>query len=226
MTLDELYKRMIQIYCPEFIDLSTSTQIEIEENQNLGSDNFKKLKLNSHASCIVIKDLLLKNSNNSYYGANAPKLNLECDKIIITEIEGKKYVLLFEIKSSFCSGLSNGIPQLRASCFKIQSYLNCIDGFYIDDYIFHAILASWKPTTEQLTKIRKKEYIRETLSEREELMKRVFVKDIVNSLIDSTRMEPFYKLPLKPTYLQELPISFFTTEYANTSAIMDIESVV
>lgn len=226
MTLDELYERMIQIYCPEYIQLTNSVQIDIEENQNQGSDKFKKLQLKIHASCIVIKDLLLKNSNNSFFGEKAPKLNLECDKIIITEIANKKYILLFEIKSAFCKGIAEGLPQLRASCFKIQLLLDCIEGFSSEEYIFHAILASWKPTTEQMVNLTKKEIVKIPLKGREVLMKRVFIDDIVNSTIDNTRMELFYELPLKPIYLKNLPISFFTTKYANTSALLDIGSIV
>lgn len=224
MRINELYDRLIAIYSQEYISYPKSHPIEIEENQN-DKPFFEKLYINCPYDYIIIEDRLLKNANNSYHSKPVPCLNLECDKILITEKNGKKHVILFELKSTFYKGLSTAIPQLRASCFKIQNWLSCIKDFNFDDYVFSAVMVSWKLSDSQLLEIIKKENSGESIQEREKLAKKVAINDIVKSVIDNNNLGLFYTLPLKNEYLQYIPLYFFTTQYHNASATLDIDSI-
>ena len=215
---------MIQIFDSNSIRLEKPSMIEIEENQNQGKDKFKKLCVRCDNQCIVVKDCLLKNSNNTFSADKQLKLNKECDKILITDLEGEKVVFIFELKSTFSKGLEAGIPQLRASCFKLHVFLNCIDAFLFDEYKFRAVLALWKPTIEQVLQITKEQYLGE-VSDRKKLMIEVFDHDVVHSVIDRSRSEAYYSLPIKSEYKYDVPLSLFTTDYNNQTANVDLSKI-
>ena len=224
MTINGLYYKVNLVYDSTSIRLVGPSMIEIEENQNQGTNNFERLYVRCDNPCIVVDDSLLKNSNNTFSTDKQRKLNKECDKIIITEIDGEKVVFLFELKSNFLSGVETGISQLRSSCFKIHMFLDCIDSFLFNEYDFRVVLASWKPTIEQVLNIIKEEKVNR-ITDRKKLIKDVFYNDIVRSVIDSNRTV-FYSLPLKSKYKYDVPLFFFTIEYAKTTANLELSKIV
>lgn len=208
MTTNELYNKIVKIFEPKFLSFERNNSIVVTETINNKPSDFTRLNITFNNDKIFISDQLLKNSNNTFKGKPAPCLNEECDGIIITEFNDKKYIVLIELKSGFCSGISKGRIQLMASSLKILTFLNCIDEFSLDEYSLCAILALQKPTTEKLGQIVKKERANIELTGLDKLMRMVSVKDIVRDDIQAKDLL-FDSLPVKHNYCSPVLPLFF-----------------
>lgn len=225
MTTDELYNKLVKVFEPGFLSLEKNNSIIVTESTANGPGDFIQLDVTSYNNKLFITDQLLKNSNNSFKGKPAPCLNEECDGIIITEFNGKNYIVLIELKSGFCNGISKGRGQLMASGIKILTFLNCIDDFSLDDYYLCAILALQKPTTEKLGQIVKKESTNIKLTGLDKLMKKVSVEDIVRDDV-TTKELLFDSLPIKPNYcLPVLPLFIYTVQPDKISGAIDLTNI-
>jgi len=222
MTTDELYDKLKQIFNPECISESFGKSLIINDTDKNAHFNCLTIEKSSHA--ILFADKFLKNFNNSFKGAPAPELNRECDGIVITEYNGKKYIILVELKSKFGHGIDTGPKQLLASCFKTLTLFSCIDGFSFNDYNLCAVLALQKPTPESLNKVRHKKELKEGLTELDLLKIEVNKNDIVQSEI-SRKKFLFNTLPIKASFCTDLPLFIYTVEYDKTSGTMNLDKI-
>ncbi len=229
MTIDEFYDKLTQVFAPGLINLEKEATFTIVEknNKDKGNGCIESLSLRHEGDCIVIQEQLLGNANNSYKGDSSPRLNEACDSIVITECDGTKYLVLIELKSSIGKAINKAPSQLKASELRLLSILNCIEGFSIDNYKLCAIATTKKPSTEEVAKIRQKREIGERLSERERLMERALVNDIVQSPLGIRKENvSFDKMPVKSEYCLEcLPFFVLTVERDNTSGEFQLEDV-
>lgn len=122
MTTSELYNKIVKIFEPKFLSLERNNSFAVTESTNNKPGDFSRLDITFNNDKVVISDQLLKNSNNSFKGKPAPCLNEECDGIVITDFNGKKFIVLIELKTGFCSGIGKGRSQLMASGFKILTF--------------------------------------------------------------------------------------------------------
>lgn len=225
MTTSELYNKLICIFNQECLAIEKGNSFVIEECQHKNKDIFKQLKFIPTDACIIIKERLLGNANNSYRNNLAPHLNRSCDGIIVTEYKGKNFIILVELKTSFRHGISSGEAQLKASEFKILSLLECIEGFSHKDYQICALLALRKPTIEDVDKVLHKEKIGDSLNGLDRLMKDVYNKDIVKSVIDSQEYH-FNQVPLKSVFCSDkLPLFIFTVQPEKDSGVLGLDFV-
>lgn len=225
MTTDELYNKLVKVFEPKFLLLEKNNSVIVTESMANGPRDFTQLNVTSYDNKLFITDHLLKNSNNSFKGEPAPCLNKECDGIIITEFNGKNYIVLIELKSGFCSGISKGRVQLMASGFKILTFLNCIEEFSLEDYSLCAILALQKPTTEKLGQVVKKESANIELTGLDKLMRKVSVEDIVRDDIQAKDLL-FDSLPVKHNYCSPvLPLFIYSVQPDKTSGAIDLTNI-
>lgn len=229
MTIDELFDKLTQVFAPDLIDLEKEAVFTIFEKNNIDKGNgcIESLSLRHGNDCIVIREQLLGNANNSYKGDSSPRLNESCDSIVITECDGTKYLVLIELKSSIGKAINKAPSQLKASELRLLSLLNCIEDFSIGDYKLCAIATTKKPSTEEVAKIRRKREIGVRLSEKERLMEQALVNDIVESLLGIRRENvSFDKMPVKPEYCSEyLPFFVLTVERDSSSGEFQLEDV-
>lgn len=225
MKTNELYDKLVKVFEPKFLSLERNEAIVITETMNTKPGDLTRLDVIFKNDKMFISDQLFKNSNNSFKGEPAPCLNKECDGIIITEFNDKNFIILIELKSGFCSGISKGRGQLMASGFRILTFLNCIDEFSLDDYSLCAVLALQKPTIERLGKLVKKEEAKIELTGLDQLMKRVSIEDIVKEELTMKELL-FDQLPIKPNYCStELPLFIYTVQPDKTSGMLDLETL-
>ena len=222
MTTNELYSKLIQIFEQKYIKEYSDGSLVINDTDKNAHFNCLAIEKRSHA--ILFADTFLKNFNNSFKGDPAPELNRECDGIVITEYNGKKYIILVELKSKFETGMGKGPKQLLASCFKTLTLFSCIDGFSFNDYNLCAVLALQKPTPESLNKVRQKKELKEDLKELDLLKIEVNKNDIVQSEI-SRKKFLFDTLPIKETFCHDLPLFIFTVKDDKTSGTMNLDKI-
>ncbi len=114
-------------------------------------------KLQDHTIWSINKSVL--NDMNKFISSDSGKVYLshECDGILICDYNGKKYLVIIELKSSYTvANIKKARLQLQASYVKIMSILNMLDGCSIDDFECCCFIVSLEPDTETISHFRKK----------------------------------------------------------------------
>lgn len=155
MTTRELYDRLVGIYEHRGVDFGVG-DIVVREPKNKGNNGLLEVTIRYGAyERIAIKDMWLQSVNKIYEDRSG--LKQDCDQIIVTEFEGRKFIVFVELKSGFFSGLDKGQKQLLASRFTSLLLMMGMAGFDLTDYHFAAILAIKRPSSEDYTEISKKQ---------------------------------------------------------------------
>ncbi|GHT39918.1 hypothetical protein FACS189437_04670 [Bacteroidia bacterium] len=80
----------------------------------------------------------------------------DCDGIIVLEENGKKYIFLSELKSSFdTSDLYSAMHQIISSYIKINMVLHLLINYRNSDYIFKAFIISLPPQRDYISTLHK-----------------------------------------------------------------------
>lgn len=130
------------------------TVIEEERSSKVTYMNFK---LQDHTIWSINKSAL--NDMNKFISSDNGKVYLshECDGILICDYNGKKYLVIIELKSSYTvTNIKKARLQLQASYVKIMSILNMLDGCNIDDFECCCFIVSLEPDAETISHFRKR----------------------------------------------------------------------
>lgn len=127
-----------------------------EEKDKKGEAILDHVNLTSKGDFISLNNSLLKKSNEIFSKENAARSRIsfrrECDGICFLELEGKRYLLLIEVKSGFNEIKNKGLEQLVASYVRVRCLLNTISAYCPEDYEEKAIIVSYpycvKPITD------------------------------------------------------------------------------
>lgn len=137
---------------------------KVEETENAGTEAFRELTLtgfdgygfphNLVAQTVSFAELaqnkLLKPGNHS------DVMRLNCDKVVLFELDGQKYILFCELKSTFSADvIVHAKDQIVGSLVKIRSLFHTLQGVILDEYKPIGLIVSFQPTDEQISALSK-----------------------------------------------------------------------
>ena len=154
--MDNLVGNFNQIF-PDCASTKFIGGCSIKEPDNINTNKFQEIKLNSFDGFQFPHDLAGKTSSFPQIANHNGVLLKDCDGIVLFEKGGQKYILFCELKSSYIlEDIAKAKDQLVGSFVKFKGLLSCIQGYKQDDYKPIGIIVSFEPTQEQLTNISKK----------------------------------------------------------------------
>lgn len=153
--MDKLVNNFNQIY-PGCASTKFTGGCSIMEPDNIGTNKFQEIQLNSFDGFQFPHDLAGKSSSFPSIAKHDGILLKECDGIVLFEKSGQKYILFCELKSSyFLDDIVKAKEQLVGSFVKFKGLLSSIQGYKLDEYKPIGLIVSFEPTQEQLTNISK-----------------------------------------------------------------------
>lgn len=153
--MDELANNFNKIY-PGFASTKFNGECSITEPENIGTNKFQKIILNSFDGFQFPHDLAQKTSSFPAIANHVGVLQNDCDGIVLFEKNGQKYILFCELKSSYLlDNIVKAKKQLIGSFIKFKSLLSTLQGYESDKYKPIGLIVSFEPTQEQLTNISK-----------------------------------------------------------------------
>lgn len=162
--MDKLVDNFNQIY-PRFASCKFIGGCSIKEPQNIGTDKFQEIRLNSFDGFLFPHDLAEKSSSFPKIAKHNSFLLKDCDGIVLFEKNGQKYILFCELKSSYkLEDIVKAKDQLVGSFVKFKGLLSCIQGYKQEEFKPIGIIVSFEPTQEQLTSISKIQDIRSSFA--------------------------------------------------------------
>lgn len=137
------YAKKLQRGCVEILEHESDAKIKRVEWTHSDFHHF------DHTMCKDLKPFFEK-------WAKAPKiLYKDCDGIIMFEHDGKKYMFLTELKSTFDTNqLLKAKKQIISSFIKTNMVLNLSACYHLEDYIVKGFVISRPPTSEFLRNLR------------------------------------------------------------------------
>lgn len=128
----------------------THNLLRIDNELNSQNNTLLFVNFTSNGTFINIDNKILKDSQNIYQRENrqAGRISFrrDCDGICLLEVNGRKILLVIEVKSGFNEIKNKGFEQLVASYVKIRSILQSIDGYNPEDYEEYGLLISYPQT--------------------------------------------------------------------------------
>lgn len=149
---------------PEFSTSSFSGSCIVEEHENDRKDAFQQLEIlgidgyrfphelveKTSSFADIAKTPVLQNKNH------CGVLKLNCDRVILFELEGQKIILFCELKSTFdTEEIAHAKDQIVGSWVKIRSLFQTLQDFDLDKYKPIGLIVSFEPTQEQLDALSK-----------------------------------------------------------------------
>lgn len=140
---------------------SISSTIEVLEEDPLAT--FKKLEF-INGRFLSIPNQAIKNLT-PIYNLLSNRLRCfgkDCDGIIITEKEGRLFIILVELKSSFSTeNISDARYQIISAYIKIKMLLSIIEEYNSKEIIFKSIIVSHELEPNKITNIASKAQLKE-----------------------------------------------------------------
>lgn len=126
-----------------------SQSVTLTENQEKES-SVKQVEFLFSGDMVSIDNSLLLDSKDIYrkyanHKHNDVSFKRNCDGLFIVEKDGIKWLLLVELKSSFCDVAKKAIEQIGVSYIKIKSHLNSISSYNSEEYNELGIIISFPP---------------------------------------------------------------------------------
>lgn len=128
-----------------------------EEQEHPGNPNtFRHFTLNQ-VEGYSIPNTLVKDDSSIFVKAGTKDLLREdCDGIFLTEQEGKKYLYLCELKSTFSTQqITKAKNQLIGSYLKLHSLFSLLQAYHPEEWIVKGIIVSFAPDTETVNLLSK-----------------------------------------------------------------------
>lgn len=151
---------------PAFSPVSFTGSCKVEEPENAGKEAFRELTLTGFDGYSFPHDLVAntvsfaKQAQNNLLrsGNHSDVMRLNCDKVVLFELEGQKYMLFCELKSTFSSDeIVHAKDQIVGSLVKIRSLFHTLQGVKLDEYKPIGLIVSFQPTDEQINALSKNE---------------------------------------------------------------------
>lgn len=150
----ELINQYNKLY-PNFSTVSFQNDCIIQEN-NVQNNNKDLLSVTIRGISGERFPYDFMSSSTSFYKiANSinPVKSDNCDGILYTEVNGRKILLVCELKSGFdIDKLCHAKEQIVGSYMRLRAQLSILQSE--SEYEFHGMIASYLPTSEKLTQIK------------------------------------------------------------------------
>lgn len=149
---------------PNFSSISFSDSCTIEEPENSDKDAFQELTLTGFNGYGFPHELV---SNTVSFATSAQPsslgddnhcnvLRLNCDKVVLFEMDGQKYMLFCELKSTFSADeIGHAKDQIVGSLVKVRSLFHTLQGVNLDEYTPIGLIVSFQPTDEIISAVSK-----------------------------------------------------------------------
>lgn len=160
---------------PNFSSIPFCGSCKIEESENVGKNALQELTLTGFDGYGFPKDFVAKatsfaslaqtSSTDTVLQTSSRKndnhcnvLLLNCDKVVLFEMNGQKYMLFCELKSKFSAEeIGHAKDQIVGSLVKVRSLFHSLQGFNLDEYKPIGLIVSFEPTDEQIRALSTKE---------------------------------------------------------------------
>lgn len=149
---------------PGFSSSAFTGSCKVEEPDNVGKDAFQELTLTGFNGYSFPHDFVAhtesfaKSAQTSTLGADnhCDVMRLNCDKVVLFELGGQKYILLCELKSTFSiEEIGRAKDQIVGSLVKVRSLFHTLQGVNLDEYKTIGLIVSFQPTDEQINAVSK-----------------------------------------------------------------------
>lgn len=150
---------------PVYASTSFEGSCIVEEPDNLGKDALQQLVLTGFSGYGFPHELVAKTASfaNSAQPLSSGEdsiavMRLDCDKIILFERDGQKYMLFCELKSTFSADvIAKAKDQIVGSIVKMRSLLQTLQTYNFSEYKPIGLIVSFQPTEEQMNMVSKNE---------------------------------------------------------------------
>lgn len=200
-----MINKLKTLFNPDFIGEHTGF-IEIEEEDKQAKVRYVRFE---NADFISLDKKMLDIMNESFKQKDDRfSLCKGCDGLFLLECSEEKYLFLIELKSNFTyDQITKARSQIEASYAKIIMLLNSLEGFHKEDYKYRALIISYEPTAETLTKLMKKTQVVPGYCKERFCLRLHHAND--NGLILKHDISLLNGLPLKKDYkFDELPVYY------------------
>lgn len=129
-----------------------------DEDSNLNKQNTLQHLTIKGINSYIIPNSLIKDATSIFNKAKSPDvLRKDNDGIILAEINGIKYVLICELKSSYTtSNIIKAKDQIVGAYIKLHSLFSLLASYNPKDWTVRGIIASFAPTLECSSTLQKK----------------------------------------------------------------------
>ena len=161
-TLKINFDKAYPAFSPEYF----TDSCKVEEPENADKEAFRELTLTGfdgysfphHLVANTISFAKKAQENLIKPGNHCDVMRLNCDKVVLFELEGQKYMLFCELKSTFSSyEIGHAKDQIVGSLVKIRSLFHTLQGVKLDEYKPIGLIVSFQPTDEQINALSKNE---------------------------------------------------------------------
>lgn len=161
-TLTINFDKAYPAFSPEYF----TDSCKVEEPENADKEAFRELTLTGFDGYSFPHDLVANTvsfakqaqENLIKPGNHCDVMRLNCDKVVLFELEGQKYMLFCELKSTFNTDeIVHAKDQIVGSLVKIRSLFHTLQGVELDEYKPIGLIVSFQPTDEQINALSKNE---------------------------------------------------------------------
>lgn len=161
-TLTINFDKAYPAFSPEYF----TDSCKVEEPENADKEAFRELTLTGFDGYSFPHHLV---ANTVSFAKKAQKklikpgnhcdvMRLNCDKVVLFELYGQKYMLFCELKSTFSTDeIVHAKDQIVGSLVKIRSLFHTLQGVKLDEYKPIGLIVSFQPTDEQINALSKNE---------------------------------------------------------------------
>lgn len=149
---------------PAFSSTAFTGSCKVEEPENAGKEAFRELILTGIDGYGFPHDLVANTESFAKLAQKTPLesgnhcdvMRLNCDKVVLFELNGQKYMLFCELKSTFSTDeICHAKDQIVGSLVKIRSLFHTLQGVNLDEYKPIGLIVSFQPTDEQISAVSK-----------------------------------------------------------------------
>ncbi|MCF2593892.1 hypothetical protein I6E11_08880 [Bacteroides caecigallinarum] len=153
-------KQLISEFNSEYRNYSAIgyNNYQFTEDDNKGKpDTLQSLTILGIDACVIPKSII-KDSTSIYAKANSQDiLRKDNDGIFLKEENGKKYIYLCELKSSFLEGnIIKAKDQIVGAYIKLHSLFSALQSYNPSEWSIRGIIASYSPSIEKISDLQRK----------------------------------------------------------------------
>lgn len=161
-TLTINFDKAYPAFSPEYF----TDSCKVEEPENADKEAFRELTLTGFDGYSFPHNLVAQTVSFAKQaqkklikpGNHCDVMRLNCDKVVLFELEEQKYMLFCELKSTFSTGeIVHAKDQIVGSLVKIRSLFHTLQGVKLDEYKPIGLIVSFQPTDEQINALSKNE---------------------------------------------------------------------
>lgn len=149
---------------PDFSSIAFTGSCKVEEPDNVGKDALQELTLTGFDGYGFPHDFVAHTESFATSAQTSPLgdgnhcdvMRLNCDKVVLFELNGQKYILFCELKSTFSTEeIGHAKDQIVGSLVKVHSLFHTLQGVNLGEYKSIGLIVSFQPTDEQISAVSK-----------------------------------------------------------------------